>query len=184
MRNTGTEWEAPIGEPRVIHADHDTVSRVAGVVSSAPDQPQDEEQHHRADDRDDEAADAPLEIGPASGEESKQEAAQEGADDADDNVLEPALLAIRPCDHAGHPARQCPEDDPGDDAETAFHGGPCPVDRPYSALPQPTHGGRLVKVDLFRVGQQSDTSRGAVICSFRFLARTSARAADFAYVPS
>src|SRR5215204_2784342 len=64
--------------------------------SGAPDQPQDEEQDHSADNRYDEAADAPFKIGPLSGEESKQEPAQKGSDDADDNVLDPALLAIRP----------------------------------------------------------------------------------------
>src|SRR5215217_4278320 len=90
----------------------------------APDQPEDEEQHHRADHGDDEAADAPLEVGPLSGEQAEQEPAQEGADDADDDVLQPALLAIRSRDHAGHPARQGPEDDPRDDAESAFHPSP------------------------------------------------------------
>src|SRR5215204_2826414 len=89
----------------------------------ATDKPQDEQQHDRPDDGHDEAADAPLEIGPASGEESKKETAQEGADDADDDVFQPALLAIRPRDHAGHPAGKRAKDDPGDDAETAFHQG-------------------------------------------------------------
>src|SRR5215208_381678 len=92
--------------------------------SGAPDQPQDEEQDDGSDDRHDEAADAPLEIGPTSGEESKQETAQEGPDDADDDVLQPALLPVGSCDHAGHPSRQRSEDDPGNDAEAAVHSGP------------------------------------------------------------
>src|SRR5215212_9514766 len=90
----------------------------------APDQPEDEEQHHRADHGDDEAADAPLEVGPLSGEQAEQEPAQEGADNADDDVFQPALLAIRSRDHTGHPARQGPEDDPRDDAQAAIHGSP------------------------------------------------------------
>src|SRR5215207_1596409 len=111
-----------VPETREVPPAHDKDVATAGG-SGAPDQPQDEEQHHRADDRHDEAADAPLEIGPPSREEAKQEPAHEGADDADDDVLEPALLSIRSRDHAGHPARQRPEDDPGDDAETAFQKG-------------------------------------------------------------
>src|SRR5215204_7628384 len=114
--------------------------------SGAPDQPQDEEQDHSADNRYDEAADAPFKIGPLSGEESKQEPAQKGSDDADDNVLDPALLAIRPCDHAGHPARQRPEDDPGDDAQTTVHS--CPLRFRFDAplrRPQPTGLAHSVK---------------------------------------
>src|SRR5215212_6927188 len=111
--------------------------------SGAPDQPEDEEQHHRADDRNDEAADAPLEIGPTSGEQAKQESAEKGADDADDDVLEPALLSIRSRDHAGHPASQCPEDDPGNDAEATVHAGPPCVGRRNTTPPQAYWGTRL-----------------------------------------
>src|SRR5215207_3712994 len=87
-------------------------------------QPQDEQQPHRPDDGHDEVTEVPPERGPAPGEQTKEDPAEKGADDADDDVLQPALLPIRPRDHAGHPARQRPEDDPGDDAEAAFHRDP------------------------------------------------------------